>query len=62
MLPLYGLAVVSTKQADPSQFVATAIVVAQGVMMLAALIATRFGEKHGCWRACSNGPLSRRRN
>jgi MFS family permease len=49
MLPLYGLAVVSTKQVDPSQFVATTIVVAQGVMMLVALIATRVGEKDGYW-------------
>jgi MFS family permease len=49
MLPLYGLAVVSTKQVDPSQFVAITIVVAQGVMMLVSLIATRAGEKHGYW-------------
>jgi MFS family permease len=49
MLPLYGLAVVSSHQADPSQLVATTIVVAQGVMMLVALIATRVGEKHGYW-------------
>ena len=49
MLPLYGLAVVSTKQVDPSQFVATTIVVAQAVMMLVSLIATRVGEKHGYW-------------
>jgi len=49
MLPLYGLAVVSTKQVDPSQFVATTIVVAQGVMMLVSLIATRVGEKQGYW-------------
>jgi MFS family permease len=49
MLPLYGLAVVSTKQVEPSQFVATTIVVAQGVMMLVALIATRIGEKDGYW-------------
>jgi MFS family permease len=49
MLPLYGLAVVSTKQVDPSQFVATTIIVAQGVMMLVSLIATRAGEKHGYW-------------
>jgi len=49
MLPLYGLAVVATKQVDPSRFVATTIVVAQGVMMLVALIATRIGEKDGYW-------------
>jgi MFS family permease len=49
MLPLYELAVVSTHQADPSRFVAITIVVAQGVMMLVSLIATRVGEKHGYW-------------
>jgi MFS family permease len=49
MLPLYGLAVVSTQQVDPSQFVAITLVVAQGVMMLVSLIATRTGEKHGYW-------------
>ena len=50
MLPFYGLAVVATKQVDPSQFVATTIVLAQGVMMLVSLIATRVGEKqHGYW-------------
>jgi MFS family permease len=49
MLPLYGLAVVSTKQVDSSQFVATTIVVAQGTMMLVSLIATRVGEKDGYW-------------
>jgi MFS family permease len=50
MLPLYGLAVVSTKQVNPSQFVAITIIVAQGVMMIVSLIATRVGEKqHGYW-------------
>ena len=33
----------------PVQFIATTIVVAQGVMMLVALIATRIGEKDGYW-------------
>src|SRR5665213_3669726 len=49
MLPLYGLAVVSAKQADPAGFVAITIVVAQGVMILVSLIATRFAEKEGYW-------------
>jgi MFS family permease len=49
MLPFYGLAVVATKQVDSSQFVATTIVVAQGVMMLVSLIATHVGEKRGYW-------------
>jgi MFS family permease len=49
MLPLYGLAVVSTTHVDPSRLVATTIVVAQGVMMLVALGATRAGEKDSYW-------------
>lgn len=49
MLPLYGLAVVSAKQADPAGFVAITIVVAQGVMILVSLIAMRFAEKEGYW-------------
>jgi MFS family permease len=49
MLPLYGLAVVSAKQANPAAFVATTIVVAQGVMILASLIAMRLADKKGYW-------------
>jgi MFS family permease len=49
MLPLYGLAVVSTKQADPAGFVAITIVVAQGTMILVSLIAMRLAEKQGYW-------------
>jgi MFS family permease len=49
MLPLYGLAVVSAKQAHPAGFVAITIVVAQGVMILVSLIAMRFAEKQGYW-------------
>ena len=49
MLPLYGLAVVSAKQADPAGFVAITIVVAQAVMILVSLVATRFAEKQGYW-------------
>ena len=49
MLPLYGLAVVAAHQGDPAAFVATTIVVAQAVMILASLAAMRMAEKHGYW-------------
>lgn len=49
MLPLYGLAVVAHKQVDPAGFVAITIVVAQGTMILASLIAMRLAEKEGYW-------------
>ena len=50
MLPLYGLAVVSTGHADPAGFVAITIVVAQGTMILVSLIAMRLAEKEGYWQ------------
>jgi predicted MFS family arabinose efflux permease len=49
MLPLYGLAVVAAKQGDPASFVATTIVVAQGVMIVVSLVAMRMIEKEGAW-------------
>jgi MFS family permease len=49
MLPLYGLAVVADKQADPAGFVATTIVIAQGTMILTSLVAMRMAEKKGYW-------------
>jgi MFS family permease len=49
MLSLYGLAVVANKQGDPAGFVAITIVVAQGTMILASLIAMRLAEKEGYW-------------
>jgi MFS family permease len=49
MLPLYGLAVVADKQADPTSFVAMTIVIAQGVMILTSLVAMRMAEKEGYW-------------
>jgi len=49
MLPLYGMAVVAAKQGDPAGFVAMTIVVAQGVMIVASLIAMRAIEKDGAW-------------
>jgi MFS family permease len=49
MLPLYGMAVVAAKQGDPAGFVAITIVVAQGVMILASLVAMRMIQKEGAW-------------
>jgi predicted MFS family arabinose efflux permease len=49
MLPLYGLAVVADKQADPASFVATTIVIAQGTMILTSLVAMQMAEKKGYW-------------
>jgi MFS family permease len=49
MLPLYGLAVVADKQADPASFVAMTIVIAQAVMILTSLVAMRMAEKEGYW-------------
>lgn len=49
MLPLYGLAVVSAKQGNPASFIATTIVVAQAVMILMSLVATRMAQKNGYW-------------
>ena len=49
MLPLYGLAGVAAKKGDPASFVATTIVVAQAVMIVASLIAMRAAETKGYW-------------
>lgn len=49
MLPLYGLAVVAAHKGDPAGFVATTIVVAQAVMIVAALVAMKMAEKQGYW-------------
>lgn len=49
MLPLYGMAVVSDKHADPASFVAITIVVAQGIMILTSLAAMQLGEQKGLW-------------
>lgn len=49
MLPLYGLAVVTQKHGNPAGFVAITIVVAQGVMIVASLLAYRMAEKSGYW-------------
>lgn len=49
MLPLYGMAVSAAGHADPAALVATTIVVAQSVMIVAALVAMRFVEARGYW-------------
>jgi MFS family permease len=49
MLPLYGLAVVANKQADPAGFVAITIVVAQSTMILTSIVAMRMAAKEGYW-------------
>jgi MFS family permease len=50
MLPLYGLAVVSKHSStNPTIFIAETIVVAQAVMILAAIVATRMAERQGYW-------------
>jgi MFS family permease len=49
MLPLYGMAVVAAHKGDPAGFVALTIVVAQGVMVVASLVAMRLAERRGYW-------------
>jgi MFS family permease len=49
MLPLYGLAIVSAHQADPSAFTAETVVIAQAVMVVAAMLANRLIRWHGYW-------------
>jgi len=49
MLPLYSLAVVAGQNANGPGFVATTIVVAQAVMIVASLVAMRMAEKKGYW-------------
>lgn len=49
MLPLYGLAASIKHQGNPAVVVATTIVVAQLVMVFAALAAMRMADKRGYW-------------
>jgi predicted MFS family arabinose efflux permease len=49
MLPLYGMAVVAAHRGDPAGFVATTIVVAQGVMVVTSLIAMKLAQRRGYW-------------
>jgi Na+/melibiose symporter-like transporter len=49
MLPLYGLAVTGTHKGNPTVFVAETIVVAQAVMIVASIVATRMAQRQGYW-------------
>jgi len=49
MLPLYGLAIVAAHQGEPSAFTAQTIVIAQLVMVAAAMFATRLIRWRGYW-------------
>ena len=49
IVPLYGLSAVAGKQANGAGFVATIIVVAQGTMVIASIVAMRIAEKRNYW-------------
>jgi predicted MFS family arabinose efflux permease len=49
MLPLYGLSIVAAKQADPSAFTAQTIIVAQLVMVIVSMMASRLIKWRGYW-------------
>lgn len=49
MLPLYGLAIVAAHQGNPSAFTAETIVIAQAVMVGAAMLANRLIRWRGYW-------------
>ncbi|PRY09255.1 MFS transporter [Paraburkholderia sp. BL25I1N1] len=49
MLPLYGLAIVAAHQGEPSAFTAQTIVIAQLVMVAAAMLANRLIRWRGYW-------------
>lgn len=49
IMPLYGLATVAAKEANGPSFVATTIVVAQGVMVIASIVGMRAAESRNYW-------------
>lgn len=49
IVPLYGLAAVAEGQANGPSFVATTVVIAQGVMIATSLIAMRVASKRNYW-------------
>jgi len=49
IVPLYGMSAVSGNKANGPGFVATTIVIAQGVMIIASLIAMQLVEKKNYW-------------
>jgi MFS family permease len=51
MLPLYGMAIASAHQGNPSALVASTIVVAQAVMIVMSLVAMRMARRRALWLA-----------
>ncbi|HEY2245923.1 MAG TPA: MFS transporter, partial [Bradyrhizobium sp.] len=49
IVPLYGMTAVSSNQANGPGFVATTIVIAQGVMVIASLVAMQVVERKNYW-------------
>lgn len=49
MLPLYGMAVVAAHRGDPAGFVALTVVVAQGVMVVTAIVGMKLAQRRGYW-------------
>lgn len=49
MLPLFGMAVAARRDGDPAVTVGLTIVVAQGVMVVAALVAMKMAARGGAW-------------
>jgi MFS family permease len=47
--PLYGMSAVADSQVNGPSFVATTIVIAQGVMVIASILAMRIAEKRNYW-------------
>jgi MFS family permease len=49
IIPLYAMSAVSEGQANGPSFVATTVVIAQGVMIIAAIVGMHFAEKRNYW-------------
>jgi len=49
IVPLYGLAAVAQRQANGPSFVATTVVIAQGVMVVTSLVAMQVAGKRNYW-------------
>ncbi|MDE2378790.1 MFS transporter [Bradyrhizobium sp.] len=49
IVPLYGMSAVAKSHANGPGFVATTVVVAQGVMVVASIVAMRVAEKRNYW-------------
>jgi predicted MFS family arabinose efflux permease len=49
IVPLYGLSAVSNNEANGPSFVATIIVIAQGVMVIASVVAMHVAERRNYW-------------